>query len=196
MLPPGPNNKDRVRERGKVQRVAILRPNDGFGFCHWCKSEVVCVAAIPLADRVSVSHSVVRWKFEGKIRKDFVATTDHVVAVADGGKNGKNIVVSCAPCNQARKSEKAKKLEAEAAQNNSVARKQIKWLNKVGASVSFGDPSTIEVKHEGAIVVSVSGSFDAAARQAMELYGRWHIERFGKGVPTFNSTNGDDYHGD
>ena len=178
---PGPNNKDRVRERGKVQRSQIMTTNGGFGFCHWCGRDVMCVASIKEKDRISVSHSKVRWRFNGKEREDFVATTDHVVAIADGGKNGRNIVVSCAPCNQARKSEKAKRLEAEAAQNNSAARKQLHWLLKVEAAVAFGKPTLIEIRHEGAVVVNVShNSFDAAVKEARELYGRWHVARFGK----------------
>jgi len=180
-LPPGPNNKDRVRERGKIQRTEIMTRNNGFGFCHWCKREVVCVASIPIQDRVSVGHTSVRWKLNGQVRLDLVATTDHVTAVADGGKNGVNIVVSCATCNNARKSEKAKRLEAEAARNNNVARKQLHWLLKVGANVSFGKPVSIEIRHDGEVVVQVTnGSFDAAVNQAMNLYGRWCMECLGK----------------
>ena len=177
----GPNNKDRVRERGKVQRVKILEGSQGFGSCHWCGREVVCVASIPEKDRIGVSSSAVRWRLDGVERHGFVATTDHVVAVADGGKNGRNIVVSCAPCNQARKSEKAKALEAEAAQNNNAARKQLHWLLKVDASVAFGKPTIVEVRCEGEVVVSVTNdSFDAAVNEARETYGRWHVARFGK----------------
>ncbi len=179
--PPGPSNNANVRKRGAARRIKFMTWNGGFGSCHWCQRKVVCVASIPEQDRVSVSGSIVRWRSGEELLECLVATTDHLTAIADGGKNGRNIVVSCAPCNQARKSEKAKALEAEAARRNNAARKQLRWLLQVGASVVFGKPVSIEVRHEGEAVVRVlDDNFEVAVNQAMNLYGRWCMERLGK----------------
>jgi 5-methylcytosine-specific restriction endonuclease McrA len=177
-------NKDTIRTEGRRQLPDLLAK--GGGLCHWCHKPLVHLASLKPASIVSQTNTKVRWLDpDGKKQLSLIATADHLVAVADGGRNYKNLVPACKPCNQGRKSEVQKKLDAENAIAKEQERMMIRWLSKVKAKVEFGKPHRITVHHsvegpEPRVVASGEHvDFVQAFNLAKHAYGVWHTSVYG-----------------
>lgn len=90
----------RLRARERLPRLVERQRNQ----CFFCKKEIVCERAIPVARRVSVTaHWITYLDETGQELKYLRATTEHVQPLSQGGDNRwNNLVAACAKCNAQR----------------------------------------------------------------------------------------------
>lgn len=84
----------------RFAEIAALRGS----FCFWCGIKVIRIAQIPQRNRLEKNDlSIVYLSDSGEVCEEAFGTIDHLVRVADGGRNNLgNLVISCYPCNQMR----------------------------------------------------------------------------------------------
>lgn len=137
--------KRRLRSRSRRKLKQMLSRTNGFGKCHWCDRIVVQKQSLDPSIIIRFTESQVTWQSTEGIVTNFRATADHLLALADGGKNGSNIVPSCYDCNYNRKSEFGRKLEAESKSKKDAENEMLNWLKKVHAQVSFAKINEIRI---------------------------------------------------
>lgn len=90
-----------------AERALALKAEGKPLCCHWCKREIVSIRSIPAERRLETTHQGIRYLDDwGREVWGLMATTDHLIPLSEGGRNGDgNLVPSCKSCNTRRNME-------------------------------------------------------------------------------------------
>lgn len=73
------------------------------GLCYYCQQPTKTKRYIEPQDFIGIVKGWIVWRYKGLVRRDRLATIDHLKPIAEGGTNDReNLVLACQPCNYKR----------------------------------------------------------------------------------------------